>query len=71
MRITLNTEDFDTIKTTTNGEDQTTIANLNFIKVYSSIKKGLGGGGEMWSAKYFRNVYIIVKIFYILIFLND
>ena len=24
MRITLNTDDFDTIKTTTNGEDQTT-----------------------------------------------
>ena len=32
MRITLNTDDFDTVKSTSNGEDPTTTDNLDFVK---------------------------------------
>lgn len=39
MRITLNTDDFDTIKASENGEPQTTIQNLNFIKKAMMVTK--------------------------------
>jgi hypothetical protein len=32
MRISINTDDLSTLKPSVNGEPQTTLANLNFIK---------------------------------------